>query len=442
MNRRQQIAWSSTWQSAIVRTLGVAAVVSAGVLTIIASNGGGGEGECIDVYPNPDYDYMVYKGLDSADMNGDGLNDLVVSSSLYFGSEPASQECGGITRTEGSVTVFLQDLSNPGEFVAPRRYASAREDPNALKLADLNGDGLPDVVVTNRWNSDDFQVLLHDPMNVGQLGNAVAFGTVTEPHQIGVGDVDLDGRPDVVIAGTETVAWHRQLDNGGFGARNDIGPGSSGLAVADFDADGLLEVATAGRIPDDDEVLVYRQSMNLPGSFSLAQGIVIDAAIWALGGGDLNADGRPDIAAAGFHTDSDFVIHDLWFRVLQTSAAPLEFTLRTPEIPASNYLSAAPVVADLIGNQREDVVIGGRDGEVTVFLHSQTPGEFGQERVYQLPPDSFGGPDPVNAIAVADLNGDALPDIAASHGDVFVLFQNPAAPGRFGTPVRIAGPEL
>jgi len=441
MNAQWQFTRGFRWQLPMVRALGVAAVVSAGVLTIIASNGGGGDGGCVDLYPNPDYDFMVYKGLDSADMNGDGLDDLVVSSSLLFGSEPASQQCGGITRSEGSVSVFLQDFSNPGGFLAPQRYASDTGNPNALKLADLNGDALPDVIVTNRWNSNVFQILLHDPMNVGQLGDAVAYGTVTEPHQIGVGDIDLDGRPDVVIAGTDTVAWHRQQAGGSFDGRNAIGPGDSALAVADFDADGLLEVATAGRIPDDEEVLVYRQSMNLPVSFSLAQGIAIDAGIWSLGGGDLNEDGRPDIAAAGFHTDGSS-ISETWYRVLQTPATPLEFSLRLPGLGASNNLTAAPMIADLNGDQREDVVIGGGDGEVSVFLQGQTPGEFGQKTVYQLPPDAFGGPDPVNAMAVADLNGDVLPDIAVSHGEVFVLFQQPGSPGTFGTPVRIAGEEL
>lgn len=74
-------------------------------------------------------------------------------------------------------------------------------------------------------------------------------------------------------------------------------------------------------------------------------------------------------------------------------------------------------------------------------MRDQTPGEFSQKNVYQLPADEFGGPDPVKALTVADLNGDVLPDIAVSHGEVFMLFQRQGAPGTFAEPVLVAGRE-
>ena len=53
-----------------------------------------GEDGCIDVHPNPTEDVMSYDGLDSADMNMDGLNDIVVGGALVYFSDPASQKCG------------------------------------------------------------------------------------------------------------------------------------------------------------------------------------------------------------------------------------------------------------------------------------------------------------------------------------------------------------
>ena len=438
MKERRQYGWVSKWQSPIVRALGVAAVVGAGVLTIIASGGGGG-GECIDHYPNPDFDFMAHYGLDAADMDGDGLNDLVFSSALIYGSEPAAQECGGVARSDGSITVLLQDFSDPGRFLASQRYPVNSGNPNAVKLADLNGDALPDVIATNRWNSATFQTLLNDPLNVGQLGDVDAFATISEPHQIGVGDIDLDGRVDVAIAGGSTVAWHRQASDGSFNERDVIGAGKYAVALMDFDADGLLDVATCSDVVDDD-VLIYRQSLNVPGSFSLAQSIRTEAAIWMLGAGDLNEDGRPDIAAVGFYTD-DFRIHDVWYRVFQRSQAPLGFDVQLPRLEASNNLTAAPVIADLDGDQKEDVVIGGREGEVTVFLQDAAPGEFSRKQVYQLPPGEVVHTREVDAVAVADLDGDVLPDIAVSNGEVFILFQQQGAPGTFEQPVLVAGWE-
>lgn len=42
---------------------------------------------------------------------------------------------------------------------------------------------------------------------------------------------------------------------------------------------------------------------------------------------------------------------------------------------------------------------------------------------------------------MVDLNGDVLPDIAVSNGEVFVLFQRQGAPGSFDEPVLVAGWE-
>lgn len=408
---------------------------------LAACSGGGGGGDCVDVYANPDFDFMVYEGLDAADMNGDGLADLVASSRLVFGSEPEAQRCGGTARAEGSITVFFQDIGTPGRFLPPQRYPVSSGTPHALKLADLNGDALADVIVTNRWGSSLFQILLRDPLNVGRLTDAVAYATIREPHQIGVGDIDMDGRIDLAFAGDAAVAWHRQQSDGGFDERHDIGAGQYTLALVDFDADGLLDVAAAGLSDGDDNVLIYRQAPNLPGVFNLAQAIQVDAGIWTLAGGDLDADGRPDVAAAGIYSDN-LTIREAWYRILQTSRTPLGFGVRSPRIAVANNLTAPTVIADLNGDQREDVIFGGGDGEVTVFMQTQTPGEFGPGVVHQLPPDDFGGPDPVSGLALADLNGDALPDIAVSHGEIFVLFQQAGAPGTFGAPVLVASWEL
>ena len=200
-------------------------------LLLAACSGGGGDGECINVFPTPAVDFMVSEGLDAADLNADGLNDLVVSSRLVFGTEPAAQECGGIARAEGSVTVFMQDPGNQGRFRPPRRYPVRSGTPYALQLADLNGDALADAIVTNRWGSDLFQILLHDPLNVGQFTDAVAYTSIPEPNQIGVGDIDLDGRVDLAFAGDSQATWHRQLSDGSFDAGNAIGAGQYALAL-------------------------------------------------------------------------------------------------------------------------------------------------------------------------------------------------------------------
>lgn len=386
-----------------------------------------GEGGCIDMVPDPDFDFQNYDALDAADMNGDGLTDLVVASDLVYLSDPAAQQCGATADSDSSVFILHQNINEPGTFLVQQQVPLLGRNATALKLSDLNGDDLPDVIVTHRWTSKTFEVLLHDPANPGTLRPPESFTTVSRPHQIGVGDIDRDGYPDIAIAGESTIAWHRQSSAGNFTNRRDIGPGADSLALTDFDSDGLLDVATTDGTPDGD-VLIYRQDQHLPGNFRPWQSIRLGTTMWSVGAGDLNDDGKPDIATAG--------LTDNWFRILQTTANPLTFERRLPRYRAETYLYVSPLIADLNGDGKEDVVVS--SDNVSVFLQEDTPGEFGPKTVYKLPPGEAFITWEIIAIAIADLNGDLLPDIALSNGEVFVMFQQPGAPGMFDEPVRIS----
>lgn len=405
-------------------------------------SGCGGGGGCVDVYPSPNFDYMVHRGLDAADMNGDGLIDLVFSSSMIFGSDPVSQQCGGPTvPADGFVTVLLQDVHSPGQFLSPVRYSLIADRPSGIKLANLDNDTLADVIVAERWGAQTFEILLNDPQNMGTLLYSQAYNTVYEPNQIQAGDIDMDGLVDVVIAGENTVTWHRQNVNGSFITNNDIGPGQDTAALIDFNGDGLLDLATK----TEESVSIYKQSTVISGSFELLQQVPINA-IRMLGVGDLNEDNHPDIAVAGFVVDSNFNFSDVWFQLKQTSQEPLSFTILLSGLLAENSSYAPPLITDINGDGKEDVIIGGGstapgECEVTVFLQGETPGDFSEKAVYYLPSGEVTFTGPNYGLEIADLNGDLLPDIAVSNGEVFILFQRQNAPGTFAAPVLIAGWE-
>ena len=75
--------------------------------------------------------------------------------------------------------------------------------PGAVKLADLNGDGIPDLVVANSGGNN---VLVYPGLGDGQFGPALngghGFFTGTNPTGITVADLNGDGRPDLVVANT------------------------------------------------------------------------------------------------------------------------------------------------------------------------------------------------------------------------------------------------
>jgi hypothetical protein len=125
--------------------------------------------------------------------------------------------------------------------------------------------------------------------------------------------------------------------------------------------------------------------------------------------------------------------------VLQTSTSPPTFAVQPRYGTASDFTANVIAIGDLNGDRRPDVVVGNSSSNVEVFMQTSVPGTYRPGVAYVLPTRPTIGSGSVNAVSIADLNGDTLPDIAASNDDIFVLFQDQGSPGRFESPVRIAG---
>ena len=99
-----------------------------------------------------------------------------------------------------------------GTFQAQRTYATGNA-PNSVAIADLTGDGKPDLVVAN-YHSDTVSVLLGN--GNGTFQTQQVFYTGASPLSVAVGDLTGDGRPDLVVAKSSTVSVLLTADNGNF----------------------------------------------------------------------------------------------------------------------------------------------------------------------------------------------------------------------------------
>ncbi|HEY5102725.1 MAG TPA: VCBS repeat-containing protein, partial [Steroidobacteraceae bacterium] len=155
-----------------------------------------------------------------ADVDGDGLNDLIVT------------DPGPTGGTAPTVNVLLQDPAKHGSFVTPVSYAIAAQDlPKSISVADLTGDGGLDIVIGGKQT---VTVLLHDPAHHGAFLTATVY-TVPGAYEVAVADVNGDGKPDIIVSNGVTfpvqngistthpgVLLQSATQPGSFGALQDL----------------------------------------------------------------------------------------------------------------------------------------------------------------------------------------------------------------------------
>jgi len=337
-----------------------------------------------------------------SDLDGDGVRDLAVSNNR---SHDVSVLLG---RGDGT---FDAAVSCPtGNY------------PGWVSIADLDGDGNPDLVVV--CPSSD-QVSVHLGFGDGTFDTSMDFGAGEEPQSLAIADLDGDGDPDLAVVNPSTsrVSIMLGVGDGTFAEAFDygVGVGPFSVAIDDLDGDDVPDLVLSNRLDDDVSVLLGDGD----GTFGAAVDYAAADQPWSVAIADLDGDDIPDLAVAHVADDSSGVA------VLPGNG---DGTFGAPVLYDAGDGFHSMAIADLDGDSAPDLVVTcqGRTPDYdpgVMILPGNGDGSFGTAVYYRSGYSS-------KPAAVADLNGDDIPDlaVAAQSGHYVSMFLG-LGDGSFGAAV-------
>ena len=340
-----------------------------------------------------------------ADVNHDGNNDLLIANS---GSS--------------NLSVYLGD--GKGGF-APAKGSPfpAGPSPNDLALGDFNGDGHLDVAVANH-GVKLVTVLLGDGRGSFSFAPGSPFSVPSNPHPHGIAAADFngDGKLDVAVDswGEDKVLVLFGKGDGGFempGVKFAVGPAPyERLRSAELNGDGHPDLDTSNWKGASVSVLLGDGK----GRFALAGGtnIPVPASPFGIAIGDFNGDHRPDIAIV--HYSGQAADRSRNGLSVLYGRGDGTFTLTTGSPFAVGHYPPTVVAGDLDGDGIDDIVIPNHmDNTITIYLG----GKEGIRPANGSPVAVGHGP---QCVAIGDLNGDGKADLLVSDekdDDVLILFR-------------------
>jgi FG-GAP-like repeat/RTX calcium-binding nonapeptide repeat (4 copies) len=320
------------------------------------------------------------------DLNADGNPDLAVAD-------------GG----SSDVSVLLGNGSGGFSAAAGSPFAVGAF-PDSVAIGDVNGDGKPDLAIAN-GSSDEVSVLLGNGVGGFSAAAGSPFAVGAAPTSVAIGDPDGDGRPDLVIANSGSSDITLLLGNGSGGFSAAAGsPFAAGtdpfsVAIGDLNSDGRPDLAAANVNSNDVSVLLGNGS----GGFSAAAGspFAVGTAPISVAIGDLNGDGRPDLATANYSSNNVSVL-------LGNGSGGFSAAAGSPFAVGTNPISVA--IGDLSGDGKPDLATANSASANVSFLLGNGSGGFSAAA---SSPFAVGAT-PVS-VAIGDLNGDERPDVASAN---------------------------
>lgn len=347
----------------------------------------------------------------ASDLDGDGKPDIQA------------------TCTGSNIFNIYRNMASPGSFsalsFATGISATTNLQPWYQAVADFNNDGKLDIAVAN-LGSNNISIYKNTSIaGVISMASKVDFSlaSTASPYSIATGDIDGDGKTDIVTAnlGTNTISIFKNTTAAGiisFAPKVDFATSTQpcSVIITELDGDGKPDICVSNFGANSVSVFRNTSSTGTIAISSLAsrQDYATGTAPFYLSYSDIDLDGKTDILVPNYSSNTLSVLRNTG------SSGTISFAIKADFTTGSSPISIA--VGDIDGDGKADVIAANQGGNnISVFKNTSAVGTISLATKVDFATQS--GP---ICPSVCDFDGDGRSDIiVANNGSNSIsIFRN------------------